>query len=107
MQVVGFKTALRRDGAVDETPENISGDANHALVLADSHAELDGLDLGVPAGVLRKGKKHGGPPVEAASDVLILFSDQSIAIVMMASPSLDRQDEGEPRCAVVSSRRRR
>jgi hypothetical protein len=38
------------------------GDQDHAFVLADDDAELHGLPLGIPSGVLGKGEEHGASP---------------------------------------------
>jgi hypothetical protein len=42
VQVVRLKSFLGRHGAIDEAPEDISRHADHALVLADADAKLDG-----------------------------------------------------------------
>src|SRR5258707_591908 len=45
--------------AVDKAPEDLAGDADEPLIFADTDAELDRLQIGIPAGVLGKAEKHG------------------------------------------------
>jgi len=55
---------LGRDSAVDKTPKDLARYAGDTLVLADSHAKLDSLRIGVRAGILGKRKEHRGSRVD-------------------------------------------
>jgi hypothetical protein len=52
LQVVRVKAFHRRHSAVDEAPEDISRHADHALVLTDADAKLDGLQVRIPPRIL-------------------------------------------------------
>ena len=78
MQVIGFNALFQRNRAIDEPSENISGDADDTLVLADSHAELDGLALGVLAGVLGNVKNMASLPlIHLECSYIVLTTSQS------------------------------
>jgi hypothetical protein len=62
LQVVGFDALLRGRAMAEQAMEYASRDTDDAAVLADRYAELDRVNVGVPACVRREAEEHGLEP---------------------------------------------
>jgi hypothetical protein len=74
IHVIGFEAALRGWGLVEQELENPPRHPNHALILADTDAELDGTLISVPSGIWRKPEEHRDLLGARRYHVLGLFS---------------------------------
>jgi hypothetical protein len=77
VKVIGFQAPLGCWGLIEQGLEHAPGDTHHAFILADADAELDGVPVGVPAGVGRKAEEHEIPPAEATENVRVKFSNSA------------------------------
>jgi hypothetical protein len=77
LPVIGFNAALRRRSLWEQALEHAAWHPDHAAVFADLHPELDGLQLGIPMCILRKGEEHRRSRSQPASEPM--FSIRSEA----------------------------
>jgi hypothetical protein len=75
--MVRFNTTLGSGGVGQQALEHTSGYPHHAVVFADFNAELDGLPLGIPSGVIRKSEEHRAFG-RAATIMFSMYSTQAM-----------------------------